>query len=382
MLLVDSPFDPLPAPGPHPATEELRAYAAGTLAPAEQHRLEAHALDCERCADLVDGFLMTDATTTDQAVAALRTRLQIRLGEPGPVPATPPSTWPRVAAAAALLGVVAGGLWTWEHRAATTLTATARLETAPPARPVSSKPQPAAAPAVAVLPAPTVATNTQASESGVADYVVMRPTRLPHAAASPRARRAADKSVGRIAVLGQAAAVMQPIPPAALAAPDTAKKSSAATEPAGYAAAAPAVQTSDTLLADKALGADSAVLAGRFTKAKAADNATIRVANTPMPAPLAINPAPVGGSATLRDYVRRAAAKFKPETNAKAISGTVRIKFIVEADGKLRNLKVVRGMRADYDSEALRIVCDGPAWQPGVSGGRRAPLPIEITVSF
>ena len=123
---------------------------------------------------------------------------------------------------------------------------------------------------------------------------------------------------------------------------------------------------------------------GHFNKAKAAaDNAaTVRVANTRMPAPLAINPAPVGGGAALRDYVRRAAAKFEPEPDAKAISGTVRIKFIVEADGQLSNLKVVRGMRPDYDAEALRIVCDGPAWQPGVAGGRRAPLPMELYVSF
>ena len=129
---------------------------------------------------------------------------------------------------------------------------------------------------------------------------------------------------------------------------------------------------------------DSTVLAGRSSEAQAAANkaATVRVANTRMPAALAINAAPVGGGAALRDYVRRAAATFEPKKDEKAIVGTVRIKFIVEADGKLSNLKVARGMRPDYDSEALRIVCDGPAWQPGVSGGHRAPLPMEVTVSF
>ena len=90
----------------------------------------------------------------------------------------------------------------------------------------------------------------------------------------------------------------------------------------------------------------------------------------------------MGGGAALRDYVRRAAATFEPKNDEKAIVGTVRIKFIVEADGKLSNLKVVRGMRPDYDSETLRIVCGGPVWQPGVSGGRRALLPMEVTVPF
>ena len=127
------------------------------------------------------------------------------------------------------------------------------------------------------------------------------------------------------------------------------------------------------------------MIAGQRSKPKppAAENTTtVRVANTPMPAALAINPVPVGGSTVLRDYLRRVANDFKTETNNSPLAGTVRIKFTVEADGKLSNLKVVRGLRADYDSEALRIVCDGPAWQPGVAGGRRAPLPMEVTVPF
>jgi len=114
----------------------------------------------------------------------------------------------------------------------------------------------------------------------------------------------------------------------------------------------------------------------------AADKAaTARVADTPMPAAPAINPAPVGGTPALRDYLRREATGFEPE-NAKPLTGTVRVQFTVGADGKVSNLKVVRGLRPDYDAEALRIVCEGPAWQPGIAGGRRAALPMEITVPF
>ena len=80
MLPADSPFASLSAPGPHPATAELRAYAAGTLALAGQHRIETHTLDCARCADLLAGFSLTDTVTTDQAVATLRARLQASTG--------------------------------------------------------------------------------------------------------------------------------------------------------------------------------------------------------------------------------------------------------------------------------------------------------------
>ena len=80
--------------------------------------------------------------------------------------------------------------------------------------------------------------------------------------------------------------------------------------------------------------------------------------------------------------MRREAAEFEPEEGASRLSGLVRLQFTVGADGKVSNLKVVRGLRADSDKEALRLVCEGPAWQPGISIGRRAPLPVEMTVPF
>jgi hypothetical protein len=55
---------------------------------------------------------------------------------------------------------------------------------------------------------------------------------------------------------------------------------------------------------------------------------------------------------------------------------------MVGADGKISNLKVVSSLRKDYDDEALHMVCEGPKWQPGIAGGRRADLPIELTVTF
>ena len=109
MLPADSPFASPAAPGPHPATAELRAYAAGTLGAADEHRIEAHSLDCARCAELLTGFSMSDAATTNQALAGLRARLRTRvandLAEPLLRPASRP-LWPRLAAGVALLGAV------------------------------------------------------------------------------------------------------------------------------------------------------------------------------------------------------------------------------------------------------------------------------------
>ena len=122
-------------------------------------------------------------------------------------------------------------------------------------------------------------------------------------------------------------------------------------------------------------------MASRFSEAKVAESAAL-VRDKPMPATMTIAPAPVAGTPALRAYLHQKAAKFELEEGAKPLNGMVRLRFIVGADGKLSNLQVLRGMRADYDEEALRLVCEGPAWRPGIAGGRRAALPVEITVSF
>ena len=144
-------------PGPHPPLALLRQYAAGTLPPEAQHRVEAHTLACARCADALAGLLQTDADATDAALTQLRGRLRQRVASPvGRAPRrmmTRPS-WlgPQLAAAVALLlTLLAGGWWAWLHRshpaasppvAATATGAIARARTAAPATqpaPVASR---------------------------------------------------------------------------------------------------------------------------------------------------------------------------------------------------------------------------------------------------
>lgn len=383
MSPADSLFASLPAaPGPHPAPAELRAYAAGTLAPAVQHRIEAHALDCERCADVLAGLAMSDAATTDQAVATLRARLQARV-QAAPPAALPARWWPRVAAAAALLGVVAGGVWTWEQRPATTGAVAGLPATAHPETAASSAPVAAPAPSTAMVPSPTPAATPPADYAAVPPPPPLsRPGRLRSPARpaiddlaqaeQPVAREDMDAASAADAETADVAA-------ASVAAAPVAKKQ-LATEPAKREATA-----------DSTVAAEPGAVAGGMAKAKAramparsapATGAAAYATATPMPAAPALAPAPVGGTLALRDYLRREAAGFVPAADASRLTGTVRVRLVIGADGKVAQLQIIRGLRSDYDAEALRLVCEGPAWQPGVAGGQRAALPVELVVPF
>lgn len=414
MLPADSPFASLPAPGPHPATAELRAYAAGTLPPADEHRIEAHALDCERCAELLEGFSMSDAATTDQALASLRTRLQARVADDLTAPLLLPASrplWPRLAAGVALLGAVGAGFWGWEHQPPTAAVATERTATKsvkpvasapiiasaapalPPApalghietpipttRPANLNRPPICPPPAADRPAYAAVRPRQAAGSGpfrrsappVAPAPAAQDAEAPEAAGW--ASQAAPAAASEPKRLASRAATTSAIAPAASVMADEAAASKVAAAPSASPVTTPAGAVADSITP----GQREAV---SFSKAKVVESAAL-VRDKPLAAPIAIAPAPVAGTPALRSYLHREAARFEPEDGAKPLNGVVRLRFVVEADGRLSNLRVVRGMRADYDEEALRLVCEGPAWRPGIAGGRRTALPMEVTVSF
>ena len=77
----------------------------------------------------------------------------------------------------------------------------------------------------------------------------------------------------------------------------------------------------------------------------------------------------------LREYLRHEDGTSTPRQ-------LIRAWFVVGTDGKISNLKAVRGLRADYNAEAPHIACEGPAWQSGIVGGHRTPLPMEVVVPF
>lgn len=62
--------------------------------------------------------------------------------------------------------------------------------------------------------------------------------------------------------------------------------------------------------------------------------------------------------------------------------GTVQTEFVVGPDGRVRDIRVVRGVRGDLDTEALRVLHGQPKWKPGQVGGvpvaTRVPTPIHF----
>jgi len=63
-------------------------------------------------------------------------------------------------------------------------------------------------------------------------------------------------------------------------------------------------------------------------------------------------------------------------------SGRVIVQFVVERDGSLSDIKVVRSLGDGCDEEALRVMKLSPRWKPGIQNGNPVRVIYSIPVNF
>lgn len=90
-----------------------------------------------------------------------------------------------------------------------------------------------------------------------------------------------------------------------------------------------------------------------------------------------------GGDAARIQYLRDN-IEYPTMARDAGIEGTVFVSFVVEPDGSITNVRVLRGIGGGCDEEALRVVRNMPNWHPGRQRGRavrvRFTLPIRFTL--
>lgn len=64
------------------------------------------------------------------------------------------------------------------------------------------------------------------------------------------------------------------------------------------------------------------------------------------------------------------------------ISGVVYITFVVEKDGKVTNVKVLRGIGGGCDEEAIRVIKAMPKWSPGKQRTRPVRTQFNMPIKF
>ena len=88
-----------------------------------------------------------------------------------------------------------------------------------------------------------------------------------------------------------------------------------------------------------------------------------------------------GGETKLMEYIAKNLT-YPQEAREKEISGRVFVSFVVEKDGSVNEVKVLRSIGGGCDDEAVRVVKSMPKWKPGKMKGEPVRVSYMMPINF
>lgn len=88
-----------------------------------------------------------------------------------------------------------------------------------------------------------------------------------------------------------------------------------------------------------------------------------------------------GGDQALLDFIARH-VKYPEDAMKADRQGRVICAFIVEADGSMSNIQVMRGIHPSLDKEAMRVLSTFPRWTPGKVKGKPVRVAFTVPITF
>ena len=86
-----------------------------------------------------------------------------------------------------------------------------------------------------------------------------------------------------------------------------------------------------------------------------------------------------GGYSAMSQFI---AKNIEVPEYAMPLEGKVYVRFIVDRDGSITNVRVLKGLHRDYDQAAVKVVRKMPKWKPGKQAGKAVRVQYEIPIKF
>lgn len=88
-----------------------------------------------------------------------------------------------------------------------------------------------------------------------------------------------------------------------------------------------------------------------------------------------------GGEAGMMNYLHLN-MKYPEEAKKYNIQGSVLVSFIVEENGEVSSVEVIRGIGSGCDEEAKRVFAEMPPWKPAIKDGKGERVLFKMPISF
>ncbi|UII29863.1 TonB family protein [Fulvivirga ulvae] len=90
---------------------------------------------------------------------------------------------------------------------------------------------------------------------------------------------------------------------------------------------------------------------------------------------------PIGGYESLYNYIN-SNLQYPHEARKVGIEGKLRVSFVVDKDGGITDIEVVKGLGFGCDLEAIRLLKEGPKWYPPYQRGKPVKQRIILPITF
>lgn len=88
-----------------------------------------------------------------------------------------------------------------------------------------------------------------------------------------------------------------------------------------------------------------------------------------------------GGVNKLMEFLSKN-TEYPNKAIRKGIEGRVFVQFVIETNGKVTNVEVIKGVHPLLDTEAERVVKKIPRWKPGKHNGQKVRVSFVVPINF
>ncbi|MEK0442997.1 MAG: hypothetical protein RL403_1975, partial [Bacteroidota bacterium] len=92
-------------------------------------------------------------------------------------------------------------------------------------------------------------------------------------------------------------------------------------------------------------------------------------------------PNPPGGMSGWNKYLSDN-LKYPTQARRMGVEGTVIVVFVINTDGSIQDVEVLRGIGGGCDEEAVKIVKAAPKWEPGKQRGKAVRTRMRLPIRF
>lgn len=92
-------------------------------------------------------------------------------------------------------------------------------------------------------------------------------------------------------------------------------------------------------------------------------------------------PTPPGGMEGWNNYLKENLT-YSEQAKKEGIEGTVIVVFVVNTDGSIQDVDILKGVGAGLDEEAVKVVQNAPRWEPGKQRGREVRTRMRLPIRF